>query len=335
MDSKKRDTKETADSEGMDFLGGDPNSMPRDGIGSKELSGYSVGHFANDLCASMWFIYLSYYLIYVVKLTENVSGLCLLSGQITDGITTPIVGFLSDRVTCKFGNRNTWYYFGTILVAPSFLCIFFGFDFFKSETGKDIWYITFPAIFNVGWASVQIAHLSIVNSLSYSQRKRDQMINNRNGFTYAANIFMLAFSLILFLFVTDPTKQFRILALTCVGVGAMTSIFYIATIKEVTLMERADKCEERYQAAIGNQNFKKQKDNAQGKQWKEWLSETQFYLFGLVYMFARLALNMTATFTPLYLTTVCGFVADEGTSFAIASVPLVAYFCSLVYSFFF
>lgn len=30
---------------------------------------YSIGHFNNDLCASMWFIYLNYYLIYVVQLT--------------------------------------------------------------------------------------------------------------------------------------------------------------------------------------------------------------------------------------------------------------------------
>jgi len=115
----------------MEFIQ-DPTKMPRDGIGKKELYGYSVGHFANDLCASMWFIYLSYFLLYVVDLSPNISGLCLLSGQITDGITTPVVGYLSDKVTCKCGNRNSWYYFGSILVAPSFLCIWYGFDFFKS-----------------------------------------------------------------------------------------------------------------------------------------------------------------------------------------------------------
>ena len=58
----------------------DPRQIPRDGIQKKELYGYSVGHFANDLCASMWFIYLSYYLLYVVGLSENTSGLALLSG---------------------------------------------------------------------------------------------------------------------------------------------------------------------------------------------------------------------------------------------------------------
>lgn len=46
-----------------------PDPMIRDGVTKVVLSAYSVGHFANDLCASMWFIYLSYYLLDVVKLS--------------------------------------------------------------------------------------------------------------------------------------------------------------------------------------------------------------------------------------------------------------------------
>lgn len=41
----------------------------RDGLTVRHIWAYSVGHFNNDLCASMWFIYLSYYLLNVVKLT--------------------------------------------------------------------------------------------------------------------------------------------------------------------------------------------------------------------------------------------------------------------------
>jgi len=72
------------------------------------------------------------------------------------------------------------------------------------------------------------------------------MINNRNGFTYAANIFMLSFSLVLFIFIKDPVKQFRILALVCVGLGACTTLFYVSTIKEVSLTEIANDKEKAY-----------------------------------------------------------------------------------------
>ena len=120
-----------------------------------QVFAYSIGHFMNDLCASMWFIYLNYYLLYVVGLTPTIAATALLSGQITDGITTPIVGLASDHFNCKPGKRNTWYYFGTILVVPSFTCIFFKTPSFLG-TGRlrNIWYCVFPAVFNVGWASV-------------------------------------------------------------------------------------------------------------------------------------------------------------------------------------
>jgi Cu/Ag efflux pump CusA len=55
-------------------------------------------------------------------------------------------------------------------------------------------------------------------------------------------------------------------------------------------------------------------------------------MFGMVYMFSRLALNMAATFTPLYLTTVVGFVEEEGTSVAVSLVPFASYFFSFMVS---
>ena len=55
-------------------------AIPRDGVNMRVLSAYSVGHFANDLCASMWFIYLSYYLLYVAQVSPNIASLALLSG---------------------------------------------------------------------------------------------------------------------------------------------------------------------------------------------------------------------------------------------------------------
>lgn len=80
----------------------DPNAK-RDGMSFKHVAAYSVGHFNNDLCAAMWFVYLSWYLNKVVKLDADTTGTCLFSGQIADGIMTPIVGLLSDKITTRCG----------------------------------------------------------------------------------------------------------------------------------------------------------------------------------------------------------------------------------------
>jgi len=95
----------------------------------------------------------------------------MLSGQLTDGITTPLVGVLSDRMTTRIGKRTPWYLFGTILVAPTFFLLFY--DVLPkdaSPTTKNTYFIILPAIFNIGWASVQISNMSIVNSITYSQQ---------------------------------------------------------------------------------------------------------------------------------------------------------------------
>ena len=116
----------------------------------------------------MWFIYLTWYVANVVRLTPKWTGLCLLSGQITDGCTTPLVGLASDHWNMPGGRRNFWYYFGFSFVNIAFLCIFTDPPFLTTTMSKNIWYVIMPAIFNIGWASVQIAHMSIVNVLTYS-----------------------------------------------------------------------------------------------------------------------------------------------------------------------
>jgi Na+/melibiose symporter-like transporter len=75
----------------------DLKNMRRDALGSREVSAYAVGHFCNDLCAGAWFTYVLYYIQDVVGLDPVFAGFAMLSGQIADGVTTPLVGLGSDK----------------------------------------------------------------------------------------------------------------------------------------------------------------------------------------------------------------------------------------------
>lgn len=147
-------------------------SLERDGMTTQRILAYSVGHFSNDLFASMWFIYQSYYYLNVLNLSQSVTGMALLGGQLADGLATPIVGVLSDKFNLCWGKRNTFYIVGSIIVIPSFLCIFTAPN-WSNAICKDMWYIVWPMIFNVGWACVQVSHMAVVNSLTFVQDKRD------------------------------------------------------------------------------------------------------------------------------------------------------------------
>jgi hypothetical protein len=45
--------------------------------------------------------------------------------------------------------------------------------------------------------------MSVVNTLTMSNRRRDKMVNNRNGLTYFANIAVLTTALITFAVMND------------------------------------------------------------------------------------------------------------------------------------
>jgi Na+/melibiose symporter-like transporter len=139
-------------------------NIPRDGLKLIHVGAYSIGHLCNDLCASMWFVYLTWYIKNVVGLNDMVTAGSILSGQLADGFMTPIVGVLSDKYDTRWGKRTPWYFFGTLLVIPTFLGIFSYPSFINTcDTKEDceymptrqaIWYITMPGVFNLGWAAV-------------------------------------------------------------------------------------------------------------------------------------------------------------------------------------
>jgi Na+/melibiose symporter-like transporter len=169
----------------------------------------------------------------------------MLSGQIADGITTPLVGFFSDKIKTPCGNRTPWYIFGTIIVLPSFLGIFIDPN-FSSDSARFIYYCTLPALFNVGWACVQISNMSVVNSLTFSTQKRDKLISLRNGFTYLANFTVLITALILFATIKKPEVQFLTLSIIIVVGGATSSLFYMFALKEVSLSKKAKELDNEY-----------------------------------------------------------------------------------------
>jgi len=68
---------------------------------------------------------LFYFLRKIVQ--TDAASTAILSGQICDGIATPVVGLLSDRFNTKIGQRKPWYIAGLILSFISFIPLFLGY----------------------------------------------------------------------------------------------------------------------------------------------------------------------------------------------------------------
>ena len=97
---------------------------------------------------------------------------------------------------------------------------------------------------------MQIAHMSILNNLSQSNFKRDLLVNSKNGFTYAANITVLVVAAFLIFEIDSDKLLFRILCFIVIGLGFLTSAFYIYSIDEVRLTKEALEYDQRYKSSV-------------------------------------------------------------------------------------
>lgn len=313
----------------MDSLSGVYSGLERTPISFVAQFGYSVGHILNDLCASCWFTYLIIYLTDVQKQSKDFAGVLMLIGQIGDGIATTLVGIAIDKINTRYGKRKTWHLIGTVCVAVSFAFVFnkcLGCE-DKSTAVQQTYYGVFILLFQFGWASTQIAHLSLIPVLTVCKRKIVFLNSVRSGLTFFCGIFIyILMWLLLHIYGSgmEPlgpgdAKAFSYLGFIVIGVGITFSLLFHLMVKESSDDELRAQIEE--QANILQPQHTK-------RTIKDWLKLKKFYLNGAMYMFTRMAVNIPQVYLPLYLTQSI-FLKKE----SIAYYPLMMLICSVIGSF--
>lgn len=299
---------------------------------------YSVGHFLNDLCASMWFTYLLVYYHTVLAINNYNAGILLLIGQVADGLCTPLIGYESDRTRgCgKYGKRKTWHLIGSTCVILSFPFIFnppVGTSAGVSQWIELVYFIPFIIVFQFGWAAVQISHLSLIPELVANKHERVELTAFRYAFTVVANIAVYAIVWVLFRFQTDDVDSslgrqdipmFRTLALVVVGIGFVTTfLFHIGTREK--LRNEAEQTADEHTPVLDSSR----KSHSQPLlSWKHWLKEFSFYHLALLYMCTRLIINLSQVYIAMYLTYTLQLPKNY-----IAMIPLVMYISGFLSSF--
>ena len=135
---------------------------------------FGVGHFFNDMCASMWFSYMIVFYHLVLGIDNSLAGTLVLIGQIADACATPVIGYLCDNTRSRYGRRKIWHFSGTVMVAVSFFFFWHHCLGCQSATSnlQILYFSSFIVVFQVGWAAVQIAHLALIPELVSDENDR-------------------------------------------------------------------------------------------------------------------------------------------------------------------
>jgi len=161
----------------------------------------------------------------------------MLIGQVADGVMTPVVGYLSDKYNFKIGRRKFWYILGFIIEAVCFLMIYRNClicELFNdySFNMKMFYYSLFPAFFNIGWAMVEVSHMSLGPMLTCSRSRRDRLNNIRFTFSYISQFIVLMIAFFYFWKIKNPLNEFTDLSYTICALGICTSLYFIYMIDE-------------------------------------------------------------------------------------------------------
>ncbi|XP_062187378.1 uncharacterized protein LOC133890819 isoform X2 [Phragmites australis] len=280
-------------------------------LGRVPILSYGSGHMLNDITASCWFTYLLVFLT-DVGLSPRDAAVVMLSGQLADGCATIFVGELIDRL----GHFKLWHAGGSILVAISFSSVFGSclpckLTGTSSSTLETVGYSTFAAIFNVGWAVTQVAHMSMVNCMTSNPTSRVSLVSCRNAFTMVANLSLYGIALLIFTLLqsVNVIVQYRWIAYMSISLGCCFVAIFIFGTKEPGSNQH---CEDKSLSRIS---------------WAYWFKKVLYYQVALVYTLTRLVTNVSQALLALYV------INDlEMHQSSKALVPAIIYISSLTAS---
>lgn len=139
---------------------------------------YGIGQAGDTIPYCMFYTYFVYYLTDVVGLSPMVAGAVSLVAVCWDGITDPVVGFLSDHSKNPRGRRRPWMIKSIFPLAIVVFLLFAPFD-FSSDTLATIYYLVVAVLFWTLYTTYVIPYMSLGAELTsdYNGRNYVRMFN--------------------------------------------------------------------------------------------------------------------------------------------------------------
>lgn len=114
-------------------------------------------------------------------------GLILMLARISDVVTDPLIGYLSDRTRTRFGRRKPW------LAAGAGLMMVSAYQLFNPVPPIDNWHLlTWSVLLWLGWTMINIPYYAWGAELSSDYNERTRITGWRQAFGFLGNVSVLA-----------------------------------------------------------------------------------------------------------------------------------------------
>ena len=114
-------------------------------------------------------------------------GFILMLARITDVVTDPLIGYLSDRTSSRFGRRKPW------LAGGAFVMMFSAFFLFNPQYEvTNTYLLMWSVLLWLGWTMINIPYYAWGAELSDDFDERTRIAGWRQAFGYMGNVTVLA-----------------------------------------------------------------------------------------------------------------------------------------------
>ena len=162
-------------------------------------------------------------------------GLILMLARVSDVITDPLIGALSDRTRSRFGRRKPW------MAGGAFLMMIAAFQLFNPTVLNELpitqWYLlTWAVVLWLGWTMVNIPYYAWGAELSDDYNERTKITGWRQAFGFFGNVSVLTVPVLAGEFTGYGSLPRE--GLTIIGSMALVALPVLMTITLATVPER-------------------------------------------------------------------------------------------------
>ena len=152
-----------------------------------QLALFGLPEYAVYLASIPVVLYLPFVYSKDFGLSLSEVGLILMIGRLSDVITDPLIGYLSDRTNGRFGRRKPWIAVGATLMMVSAFMLFN-----PTPPIGNLYLLAWAVLLWLGWTMINIPYYAWGAELSDDYSERTRITGWRQFFGFLGNVSVLS-----------------------------------------------------------------------------------------------------------------------------------------------
>lgn len=250
---------------------------------------FGAGDIGPGMTANLLAFSFLIFLTTAAGLSPVAAGSVLAIGRIWDAVNDPFIGYLSDKTRTRWGRRYPWIVLGAIPFGVTFFLTWIVPDW--GDTARFWYYVVMSLLFQVFYTVVNLPYTTLTAELTKDYDERTELTAFRLGSSLFGAIAALGLGLVITQVIADQRQQYLVLGGICAVLSVLPLLWCVWGTYPYAVQRNALQPGPTDEVALPF-----------FQQIKVVFANRAFVFVVGIYLFAWLALQMTASIIPFYAT---------------------------------